>query len=195
MVEYLESVHQGEFITGKMENVHTVIDEAENLESYQNPTQTLPEIPPPLCKHKKKLDCFKCTCVGIWWHKFRNTVDDILWRSNIHECGNRCYANDRESCKSCFPRELVVETLVDTETGAINMKKGEAHMNTVTPMLTYLLRCNTDVTSLLSGTAVKAVVAYVTEYVTKPGLKTYSILDIIKSVFDKNSEFIVGTQK
>ena len=75
------------------------------------------------------------------------------------------------------------------------MKKGEAHINTVTPLLTYLLLCNTDVTSLLSGTAVKAVVAYVTEYVTKPGLKTYSIFDTIRSVFDRNSELIGGTLK
>ena len=41
----------------------------------------------------------------------------------------------------------------------------------------------------------KAVVAYVREYVTKPGLKTYSIFDTIQSVFDKNSELIGGTQK
>jgi len=75
------------------------------------------------------------------------------------------------------------------------MKKGEAHMNTITPILTYLLHCNTDVTSLLSGTAVKAVVAYVMEYVTKPGLKTYSIFDTIQSVFDRNSELIGGDQK
>ena len=68
-------------------------------------------------------------------------------------------------------------------------------MNTVSPVLTYLLRCNTDVTSLLSGTAIKAIVAYVTEYVTKPGLKTYSIFDTICSVFDKNSEMIGGDHK
>jgi hypothetical protein len=63
-------------------------------------------------------------------------------------------------------------------------------MNTVTAMLTYLLQCNSDVTSLMSGTAIKAVVAYVSDYITKPGLKTYSIFDIIRSVFDKNSEMI-----
>ena len=120
-----------------------------------------------------------CLCLGVWWHKFKYTVDDLLWQSNIHECGSRCYADGRDSCKPRFPRELFKETIVDPESGALNMKKGEAHMNTITPMLTYLLRCNTDVTSLLSGTAVKAVVAYVTEYVTKPGLKTYSIFDTI----------------
>ena len=136
-----------------------------------------------------------CLLVGVWWHKFRYTVDDLLWRSNIHVCGDNCYSNGRESCKSRFPRELFDKTVVDPETGALNMKKGEAQMNTFTPLLTYLLRCNTDVTSLLSGTAVKAVVAYVTEYVTKPGLKTYSIFDTIRSVFDRNSELIGGSQK
>jgi hypothetical protein len=40
------------------------------------------------------------------------------------------------------------------------MKKGEKWINTITPVLTYLMRCNSDVTSLLSGTAIKAIVAY-----------------------------------
>jgi hypothetical protein len=60
--------------------------------------------------------------------------------------------------------------------------------------VTYLLRCNSDVTSLLSGTAIKAIVAYISDYVTKPGLKTYTIFDTIRSVFDRNSEMLGGTQ-
>ena len=85
--------------------------------------------------------------------------------------------------------------MVDPKTGALNMKKGEAWMNTVTPELTYLLRSNSDVTSLLSGTAIKAVVAYVTDYITKQSLKTYSVFDVVRSVIDKNSEMIGGDLK
>jgi ferredoxin len=195
MVEYLESVHQGEFLTGDIKSVRAEIEQAEMSDLYKNPTKTLPEQPPPVCKRKKCDGCFMCLLVGVWWHKFRYTVDDLLLRSNIHECGDNCYSNGHESCKSCFPCELFDKTVVDPDTSALNMKKGEAQMNTFTPLLTYLLRCNTDVTSLLSGTAVKAVVAYVTEYVTKPGLKTYSIFDTIHSVFDRNSELIGESQK
>ena len=61
--------------------------------------------------------------------------------------------------------------------------------------MTFLLRCNSDVTSLLSGTAIKAIVAYISDNVTKPGLKTYTIFDTIRSVFDKSSEMLGGTQK
>jgi hypothetical protein len=61
--------------------------------------------------------------------------------------------------------------------------------------VTYLLRCNTDITSLLSKIAIKAIVAYISDYVIQPGLKTHVIFDIIKSVFDKSSEMLGGTQQ
>src|SRR6202022_1592012 len=74
-------------------------------------------------------------------------------------------------------------------------KKREKGDNTLNPNPTFLLRCNSDVTSLLSGTAIKAIVAYISDYVTKPGLKTYTIFDTIRSVFNKSSEMLCGTQE
>jgi hypothetical protein len=74
-------------------------------------------------------------------------------------------------------RDIVSETMVDPETGALLMKKHEQWMNTITPMVTYLMRCNSDVTSLLSGTAIKAVIAYISDYITKSSLKTYRVLE------------------
>ena len=47
MVEYLESVHMGEFITGSLADVKQNLDIAELDDKYKNPTETLP-IPPPL---------------------------------------------------------------------------------------------------------------------------------------------------
>ncbi|KAF8576813.1 hypothetical protein K439DRAFT_1649214 [Ramaria rubella] len=80
--------------------------------------------------------------------------------------------------------------VVDPKTGHINLKKGEAWISTFTPIVTYLLRCNSDVTSLLSGTAIKAVIAYVTDYVSKSPLKTYGIFESIRNVFDRNTEML-----
>ena len=73
------------------------------------------------------------------------------------------------------------------------MKKSEPWINTVTQVVTYLFRCNTDITCLLSGTAIKAVVMYVSDYITKSSLKTHTIFESICSVFHKNSEMIGGT--
>jgi hypothetical protein len=57
----------------------------------------------------------------------------------VHECGNRCYTDGCESCKSRFPFELFEATVVDPDTGALNTKKGEACINTITAIFTYLL--------------------------------------------------------
>ena len=95
-------------------------------------------------------------------------------------------------CKARFPRPMFLKTFID-ELGSITLKKMEAWLNTVTPLVTYLFRCNTDVTSLSSGTAIKAVVLYVSDYITKSTLKMHTIFDSIKSVFNRNSEMIGGS--
>ena len=76
---------------------------------------------------------------------------------------------------------------------AVTMKKKESWINTFTHLVTYLFRCNTDVTSLASGTAIKGVIMYVSDYIVKSTLKTHVIFDSIRSVFQKNGEMIGGS--
>ena len=103
-----------------------------------------------------------------------------------------CLENRWGKCKARFPRPTYEQTEIDTETGSLNLKKGEPWLNSITPMVTYLFRCNTDVTSLCSGTAIKAVVLYVSDYITKSSLNTHVIFDSIKAVYTKNREMIGG---
>ena len=208
MVEYLESVHVGEFLTGTMDEVKNQVDiDMSQNKNYTDPTQTLPESPPSMCKDACKI-CLDCKKLDNWWSRFNFTVDDLMLRSNVHNCSRNQSTNEKTKgktrptcinkqgkCKARFPRPLFEQTEVDPKTGALNVKKGEAWINTLTPLVTFLLRCNTDVTSLLSGTAIKAIVAYISDYVTKPGLKTHTIFDAIKSVFDRSSEMLSGTLK
>jgi len=207
IVEYLESVHIGEFMTGTQEEVkhHIEIEKSQNP-NYQDPTQTLPDPPPPLCENKAcdEENCDNCQELETWWQKFRKITDDLIFKSNVHTC--RGQSNEKASkkdrpgcinkhgnCKARFPRNIFTQTEVDLKTGALNIKKGEPWINTLTPLVTYLLRCNSDITSLLSGTAIKAIVAYISDYVTKPGLKTYSIFDAIRSVFNRSTEMLGGS--
>src|SRR5882724_2266956 len=207
IVEYLESVHVGEFMTGTMDEVKEQVHENMKAEEYRDPTQTLPDAPPEStdCNCNK---CESCKNTANWQQNFNNTVDDLVLRSNVHKCRTSIPADEKKqkkerrgclnkhgNCKARFPRQIFDKTEVDPKTGALNIKKGERWMNTLTPIVTYLLRCNSDVTSLLSGTAIKAIVAYISAYVTKPGLKTYTIFHTISSVFDKSSEMLGGTQK
>ena len=204
MVEYLESVHKGEMFGGSLDDVKAKVRvESLNNPHYLDPTQTMPEAPPPLNCAKRCGKCEPCNKMEGWWEKFHKVTDDLLSRSNYHTCNmtvedkngrtlKKGCLNSKGQCRARFPRDVVPETMVDPLTGALRIKKGEAWMNTFTYILTYLLRSNSDVTSLLSGTAIKAIVAYVTDYITKPGLTTYSIFETVKQVFSRNSEMLGG---
>ena len=211
-VEYLESVHIGEFMTGTMDDVKANVAEKSKNEDYKDPTQTLPDMPPSICRGEHEITseyvCRDCRKLQTWWQSFKETVDDLILRSNVHNCDRYKSSNEKANqkdrpscmnkdgkCRARFPRPTFDSTEVDPKTGALNVKKGEAWINTLTPVVTYLLRCNSDITSLLSGTSIKAIVAYISDYITKPGLKTYTIFDTIRCVFDRNTEMLGSSMR
>ncbi|KIL60197.1 hypothetical protein M378DRAFT_57973, partial [Amanita muscaria Koide BX008] len=202
IVAWVESCQVGEFLTGTQEEVLQMVQEKAKSPDYKDPTETLPEAPPLMCSVQCK-KCKKCRRLETWWEQFEVTVDDIVSKSNIHNCergtnkdGSRskkmmyvgCRANKYGTCKARFPRPTFKVTQIDPETGSLNLKKGEPWMNSITSYLTYIFRCNTDVTSMWSGTALKAVIVYVSDYITKTGLKTHVVFDAIRSIFDKNRD-------
>ena len=79
---------------------------------------------------------------------------------------------------------------MDPLTGYMKLKHGEANLNTYSNVLTYLMMSNTNVTSFLSDTSMKVIIAYTTDYITKPGLRTHTMMEIIKSSFTRNTEFL-----
>ena len=209
LVSWLERCHSGDFITGIHEEISNRCEELKTKADYVDPTQTLPVPPPSLCNIHAipQDDCCRCDKFQKWNTDYQLTTDHLLLRSNVHSCnrgtrkdGTRkknttyaaCMDNRFGKCKARFPRLTAHETTID-ETGAVSMKKREPWLNTFTPVVTYLLRCNTDVTSLASGTAIKAVIMYVSDYITKTTLKTHVIFDSIRSVFQKNGEMMGGS--
>jgi helitron helicase-like protein len=188
LIKYLEGCQKGEFITGTMEYVKTKIPvDVENQtkgihsifhrdlsqsikKSYQDPTQTqtLPDEPLNPWDSNEHINCNACLSSTRWWQIFYDTVDDILLRSNVHSCSSsdpskpkfkaKGCLNKDGVCKARFPHPIIPKTAINLEDGYINMKKTESMLNTISPCVTYLFRCNTDVTSLLSGTSLKAVI-------------------------------------
>jgi hypothetical protein len=208
LVEYLDNVHAGDFLLKNRADVEADVHKASQSPEYKNPTETLPEPPPLLCHDITENNCNGCASVTSWWSRFQGTVNDLLLKSNIHKCStNRnkdgsqnkarpykgCLDNIWGRCKARFPRTLFERTEVDMETGRIDMKKQESWLNTFTYLVTYLFRCNTDITSLRSGTAIKGVLLYVSNYVTKPSLKTHVIFETVRSMFQKHSDIIGGS--
>jgi len=209
LVDYLESVHAGDFLLKVKEEVESEVTAAETLDDYCNPTETLPEPPLRIC-HKVLVDtCNDCLKVTSWWSRFHFSVNDLLLKSNVHKCSMNCNQDGSENkahlyrgcldniwgkCKACFLHPIFKQTEIDSDTGHIDVKKTESSLNTFSYLMTYLLRCNTDVTSLHLGSAIKGVLLYVSNYVTKPALKTHVIFETIHSMFLSHSEMIGGTE-
>ncbi|KAK6977321.1 hypothetical protein R3P38DRAFT_2810498 [Favolaschia claudopus] len=54
---------------------------------YEDPTQTLPTPPPPVCTGKDCDDnCSECNELEAWWTSQKETIDDLILRSNVHTC-------------------------------------------------------------------------------------------------------------
>ncbi len=141
---------------------------------------------PELCQCAQDT-CIKCKEYQSWKKNFNETVDDIVERVNLHKCKrNGCLKNKYGTCKARFPRQVFKSTMFDPETGAICMKKHEAYLNTFNPILIFQ-RCNSDATSLLSGTAIKSTIAYVTDYITKSSLNTHVIFDAVRGDSKQNA--------
>ncbi|KAI0643079.1 hypothetical protein C8Q79DRAFT_883347, partial [Trametes meyenii] len=186
LLQWLDDCHSGNFLLSSAQQLAQRLEDehivrlpsgdpkvARRLKSsVRDPATMLPLRPPP-DPHANEFP--------EWFERFCRDTDDVLFCSNRHdpEHGKGCW---KGYCKARFPREAFPSTQVDRVSGALQFKKTEQWLNTFHPVLSHLLRCNSDVTCLLSGTQVKAVVAYVTDYITKSSLSTHSFFETVKTV-------------
>ncbi|KAI0349806.1 hypothetical protein OH77DRAFT_1414297, partial [Trametes cingulata] len=189
-LSWLESCHTGDFFSergdvlqhkweepGPERLVNGRVKKGKPVLLIRDAATTLPRRPP-----RDMAD----TEIQQWYASHRLDVDQVIFCSNRHdpEHGHGCMRGEPpdEYCRARFPRELYADTLVDQSSGAVRFKKQDAWINTYHPLLSSALRCNTDVTCLLSGTQVRAIIAYVTDYVTKSSLTTHTFFQTIRTV-------------
>ncbi len=182
MIEYLESAHQAEYVDSDLDTVKPYVLDVEK--SATRPSELLPDPPPPFCDCSLE-SCITCKVYQDWKDDYKNTLNHILYRANRHTCSKTNCRNKYNMCKARFPRQVFESSMVDPETGAVCMKHKEPMLNTFNPVMAYLQRCNSDATSLLSGTAIKSAVAYITDYITKCSVNTHVIFESVKIIFEK----------
>ena len=192
---YLEDLCNSGFMTGDEASVKTASKQCSADPTYVDPMRTLPTPPPSKGSHLNSKCRFQ-EKVTTWFKTFKEEVDTILYKSNHHSCSRGgCKKNKHKSCKACFPHEIRATTEVSSSDGYIELRHLDEMMNTFSYITTFLFWCNTDVTSLLSGTAIRAVIAYVTDYISKSPLKMYGMLESVKTVFDHRTDLINGSKE
>ena len=77
-IEYIESVHVGDFCTGPMTKVEErVMKKTEGNRKYMKATERLPTPAPEPCKNMCKL-CNACITSADWWGQFYEEVDELV---------------------------------------------------------------------------------------------------------------------
>jgi len=82
-----------------------------------------------------------------------------------------------------MPRKLVPVSTIDPDTGHISMRRSDPWINNFNEYLIAACRSNMDIKFIWSGSDAKALVYYITDYVTKMSLSFHDTFALVQKSF------------
>ena len=79
-----------------------------------------------------------------------------------------------------MPCKLVPSSTIDPDTGHISMRRSDPWTNNFNEYLMAACRSNMDIKFIWSGSDAKALVYYITDYVTKMSLSFYDTYSLVQ---------------
>ena len=115
-----------------------------------------------------------------FWLRFASDVNDIVTHTNWHQHTETCWKNLRrgepwtdDTCRMRIDGRTREQTTIDQETGSILLRRLHPRIANYNDLIIFLLRANMDIKHIGSGEAAKALIYYVTDYITKASLPTH----------------------
>jgi hypothetical protein len=121
--------------------------------------------------------------------RFRRDVVQLVETGNTHKHTDTCYKyckTNRDPTKMCricrmrMPRKLVPVSTIDPDTGHISMRRSHPMINNFNEYLIAACRSNMDIKFIWTGSDAKALVYYITDYVTKMSLSFHDTLSLVQ---------------
>ncbi|CAF4334893.1 unnamed protein product, partial [Rotaria sp. Silwood2] len=118
--------------------------------------------------------------------RFCADVVQLVETGNKHKHSDTCYKysnpkqGDKKSCRLRMPRKLVPVSTIDPDTGHISMRRSDPWINNFNEYLIAACRSNMDIKFIWSGSDAKALVYYITDYVTKMSLSFHDTFSLIQ---------------
>jgi hypothetical protein len=119
--------------------------------------------------------------------RFRADVVRLVEASNIHKHSDTCYKywnasrGEKKVCRMRMPRKLVAISTIDPDTGYISMRRSAEWVNNFNEYLIAACRSNMDIKFIWSGSDAKALVYYITDYVTKMSLSFHDTFALVQN--------------
>ncbi|KAJ7599729.1 hypothetical protein C8J56DRAFT_760471, partial [Mycena floridula] len=127
--------------------------------------------------------------------KLARKQDDhiLIKKCQYHRHADTCFKYDRTACRFDMSEENFRPTsTVDPETGSICLRCLDGLVNNFNETIIRAIRCNMDIKTIISGVAAKAVLYYITDYITKSQLKTHVAYAALELAVKKLDEYIPG---
>ncbi|KAJ6470898.1 hypothetical protein C8R45DRAFT_765112, partial [Mycena sanguinolenta] len=126
---------------------------------------------------------------------FQETIEDLVKLFNWHDHKPTCWKKLAKgepktdgNCRMGIDGSTNPFTFVDPETESIMLRRLHPRINNYNELIIFLLRCNMDIKYIGSGKAAKALVYYVTDYITKSTLSTHVGLAALDYAIKRNTE-------
>ena len=145
-----------------------------------------------------------CSIRGI---NFRNTPEEhiqqmrktdlhvLATKCQVHRHSNTCWKYwrgppDPKECRfNLDEKNIQPISFIDPDTGEITLKCLDGLVNHFNATILEAVRCNMDIKFIGSGPTAKAVMYYITDYITKSQLKTHVALAAIEIAVKKLEEY------
>ena len=118
--------------------------------------------------------------------KFAKDLRTLVESCQRHKHTRTCYKYDSKECRfGLDEKNNVPETYMNLETGELTYRITDGMINAYTPVVLRAIRCNMDVKFIGSGASAKAILYYITDYITKTMLKAHIAYVALKSARDR----------
>lgn len=130
-----------------------------------------------------------------FWLHFASDVNDLVTHTNWHQHTETCWkylrrgeARTDETCRMRIDGTTRKDTTVDNESGSILLRRLHPRIANYNDVIIFLIRANMDIKHIGSGEAAKALIYYVTDYITKSSLPTHVGLAALLYAINRTSE-------
>ena len=126
---------------------------------------------------------------------FASSVNDVVTNANWHQHTETCWKYLRrgeprtdDNCRMRIDGTTRAATTLDQETGSILLRRFHPKIANYNDLIIFLLRANMDIKHVGSGEAAKALIYYVTDYITKASLPAHVGLSALLYAINRSKD-------
>ena len=130
-----------------------------------------------------------------FWLRFASDVNDVVLHTNWHQHTETCWKNLRrgaprtdENCRMRMDGTTREETTIDEESGSILLRRLHPRIANYNDLIIFLIRANMEIKHIGSGQGSKALIYYITDYITKASLPAHVGLAALLYAINRTNE-------